>query len=110
MKKTNKHSSCLSKFPLCKDVKQIKDRQKVILQDGTKKKKKKWNPPAVVVLLQLHTHGGGIDYEAHILWVIESTLLVGHFLVQAPGMKTHVSNGLWHGALQRLQPVLKSGE
>lgn len=50
-----------------------------------------------------------IDYEADILRVIDSTLLVRHFLVQAPGMKTLVGNGLWHGALQRLQLVVKLG-
>lgn len=48
-----------------------------------------------------------IDYKADILRVIESTLLVGHFLVQAPGMKTLVGNGLWHGPLKQLQPVVK---
>lgn len=54
-------------------------------------------------------HRRRIDYEADILRVIDSTLLVGHFLVQAPGMKTLVGNGLWHGALQQLQLVVKLG-
>lgn len=99
------HSICLSKFPLCRDVKQIKDRQKVILQGGTKKTRLE-SASCGCVVAAAHAQQC-IDYEADILGVIDSTLLVGHFLVQAPGMKTLVGNGLWHSPLQQLQPVVK---
>lgn len=76
------------------------------MQDGTKKMCLESAGCGRVVAA---AHWRRIDYEADILRVIDSTLLVGHFLVQAPGTKTLVGNGLWHGALQRLQLVVKLG-
>lgn len=75
------------------------------MQDGTKKTHLE-SASCGCVVAAAHAQRC-IDYEVDILRVIDSTLLVGHFLVQAPGMKTLVGNGLWHDSLQQLQPVVK---